>query len=421
MLFGNQYEKIEELGHGGTGYVFKVRRGSDYFAIKACTSFDQEYRKRFDREIRIAQRINHPNVIQVFDFDLTGTNPFFVMELCDGSIERLISGKSFDELLAIALQICEGIKVLHDNRILHRDIKPANILIKDGIVKVSDFGYGFFLDHDSTTITSTNQTIGTAGYIAPEVFTVGGHEASVLSDIYSLGCTLGFIFSNGLHPQFCKPLDLPPKIAPIINRCTENIPSCRYSTVDEVIADLKALQTPIPFLGMQDIINQESKLDKTSFQENAFRLLMENKRWDELMRDLRLLKTSRLKEILSTIHDSDNTLLHLLEDVYYNDTESLKQFDDAETFAELCALIFSRTTNTLSRQKAIEMSMEIAIELNRFPAMKIVLNKMLTLMDDVELRESSGFLKSKKELLLSIEAALGTNLPRNVRMAAGIA
>ena len=420
MIFGNKYEKIEEIDHGGAGYVYKVRYGNDYYALKACTGFDQESRKRFEREIRIAKSLTHPNVIRVYDFDMTGANPYFVMELCDGSIKRFISGKSFDELLSLSIQICEGIYYLHDQGVLHRDIKPANVLVKDGIIKVSDFGFSFFLDHNSTTITSSNQTIGTAGYIAPEIFREGSHRASISSDIYSLGCTLGYVFSQGLDPSYCKPEDLPPKIVHIINRCKDNNPNLRYPSIHELLIDLKTLQNPIPFLGMQDLINRESEVDKKSFRENAFRLLMENKRWDELMRDLRLLKVSKLKDILTTIPDSENDFLHLLEDVYYNDTDSRKRFDDAEAFADLCALIFSRTTNILSRQKAIEMSLEIAIELNRFPAMRIVQNKMLNQMNDAELEASSGFLKSKKDLLLSLEGALGTSLSRNVRLAAGI-
>ena len=68
MFFG-EYERIDEIGHGASGYVYKVKKGNDFFALKACTGMYPEALKRFDREIRIAQSLNHTNVIHVYDYD----------------------------------------------------------------------------------------------------------------------------------------------------------------------------------------------------------------------------------------------------------------------------------------------------------------------------------------------------------------
>ena len=74
MHFG-EYEKIDELGHGASGYVYKCSKGSELYAVKVCTGMYDEALKRFDREIRIAQRLNHPNIIKVFDYDMNASNP----------------------------------------------------------------------------------------------------------------------------------------------------------------------------------------------------------------------------------------------------------------------------------------------------------------------------------------------------------
>ena len=175
------------------------------------------------------------------------------MDLCDGSIARHIKGKSYEELLSISVEICEGIRALHEAGVIHRDIKPGNILLKDGVVKITDFSFGAFIDHDSTTLTTSSQIVGTQGYIAPEIVVNGGHQATIQSDIYSLGCTLWFIFSGGVDPSYYKAQVINPNIVRIIEKCRENEPLRRYGSVKELIDELKALQTPVRYLSIKDL------------------------------------------------------------------------------------------------------------------------------------------------------------------------
>lgn len=107
MFFG-EYEKIEEIGHGASGYVYKVKKDDELYAVKACTGMDMVALHRFEREIRIAQSLNHPNIVQLYDFDLAASNPYYVMELCDEPVTRCIKGKNLDELLSIA--ISQGVR-----------------------------------------------------------------------------------------------------------------------------------------------------------------------------------------------------------------------------------------------------------------------------------------------------------------------
>lgn len=419
MHFG-EYEKIDELGHGASGYVYKCSKGGELYAVKVCTGMYNEALKRFDREIRIAQSLNHPNVVKVYDYDMTASNPYFVMELCDGSLANHIAGKSFDELLSLSIEVCEAVDALHKSGVVHRDIKPGNILIKNGQVKVTDFSFGAFINHDSTTLTTSDQLVGTDGYIAPEVYSQGGHYATMLSDIYSLGCTLWFIFSGGVSPNYYQPQSIQPNIVRIIEKCRENDPSLRYGSVQELIDELRVLQQPMAYLGIRELKEHELEMSKAAFRNNAFQLLMKNDRWDELIADLRLLGDARLKDIIQNVPGSGNDILLLLENVYNNDTENWKQFDDVDTYTNLCAQVFASTGDVLAKQKAIDMTLGFSINYNRWPAMRIINNSMLEKLTDEDIRLLSGFLRSNNDLLKSLEESLGISLKRSIRLAAGL-
>ncbi len=419
MFFG-EYEKIEEIGHGASGFVYRVKKGSDFYALKACTGLYPEALKRFDREIRIAQSLNHPNVIHVYDYDMGASNPYFVMDLCEGSALRSLNEKSFEELIALSIEVCEGIRALHDAGVIHRDIKPGNILSKDGQVIITDFSFGAFIGHDSTTLTTSSQIVGTQGYIAPEIISDGGHQATFLSDIFSLGCTLWFIFSGGIDPSYYNPQGIHPSVVRIIEKCRENEPLRRYSSVQEVIDELKALQAPIQYLSIKELKEHERDLTLPEFRNNAFQILMKNDRWDELIEDIRQLEDRRLSDIIKNVIGAGSEILLLLENVYSNDTDNWKQFEDVETYTNLCALIFNTTSDVLAKQKAIDMTLEFSITFNRWPAMRIIRDKMLNKLTDDEVRALSGFLKSNKELLESLENSLGTSLPKRIRVVAGL-
>lgn len=419
MFFGD-YEKIEEIGHGASGYVYKVKKDDELYAVKVCTGMDMVSLRRFDREIRIAKCLNHPNIIQIYDYDMTASNPYYAMELCDEPMTRCINAKSLNELLSLALEICEGVKALHDAGIIHRDIKPANIQMKGGKVKLTDFSFGAFIDHDSTTFTTTNQLIGTRGYIAPEIYRKGGHHATMLSDIYSLGCTLFFIFSGGVDPNYYKAQLLPPSLVLIIEKCRENEPSSRYNSVQELIDELKAIQKPIQFISMKELLTHEGKLSRAEVRTNAYQLLMKNDRWNELINDIRLLKDVRLNDIIKNVSGAGSSILLLLENIFNNDTDNWKQFEDVETYTSLCAQIFNNATDILTRQKAIDMTLEFSINYNRWPAMRIIRESMLDKLTDDEVMLLSGYLKTKKDLLVTLEESIGCQLKRSVRLAAGM-
>ena len=165
-----------------------------YVAIKTLKPnyVNQEtFVERFRREAKTAANLNHPNIVQIFDWGIE-EEPFFVMEYIEGNTLTSIVAKnrtiSLSDVLFIGAQVASGLQAAHQKGLVHRDIKPGNIMITpDGKVKVTDFGI-VSLQNEESDITKTGSILGTASYISPEQ--AQGRPVSIESDLYSLGTVL---------------------------------------------------------------------------------------------------------------------------------------------------------------------------------------------------------------------------------------
>jgi predicted Ser/Thr protein kinase len=192
-----QLEILELIGRGGMGFVFKARQPhlDRYVALKLLPdrlAKDPQFAERFGREGRVLAKLNHPNIVSVFDFGQAGGFYFLLMEYVDGVNlrEAMRAGKfSPAEALAIVPKICEALQYAHEQGVLHRDIKPENILLDTkGRVKIADFGIAKLIGEGpgSFTLTGTGAALGTPHYMAPEQLEKPG-EVDHRADIYSLG------------------------------------------------------------------------------------------------------------------------------------------------------------------------------------------------------------------------------------------
>ena len=133
-MIDNKYEVLDSLGQGGFGEVFKVRdiENGNEFALKVCTEKDEEYLRRFAREVRLMESIDDDSVVSILDFNLENEPPYFLMPLAEGSLKTKITSLKDNHKLAldVFLKVCKGIQVLHASKIIHRDIKPDNIFLK---------------------------------------------------------------------------------------------------------------------------------------------------------------------------------------------------------------------------------------------------------------------------------------------------
>ena len=191
-----RYVVTGRIGRGGMGMVY---RGLDEalereVAVKTLTAvegtLEDESRERFEVEAKAAARLQHPNIVTVFELGEERGMPFIAMELLPGAdLETLL--RAGDELLLVeklevVVQVCRGLAYAHEHGVVHRDIKPSNIrILDDGTAKIMDFGIAKL---GSTHLTKTGMMVGTIHYMSPEQ--VRGQVLDGRSDVFSLGVIL---------------------------------------------------------------------------------------------------------------------------------------------------------------------------------------------------------------------------------------
>jgi len=199
-----RYELREVLGRGAMGVVYKAY-DSFLDRIVAVKTYRQDIaaseqlRKRFEREVRTAGRLSHPNIVVVHDGGLENDTPFLAMEFIDGpTLEAELARRgrlSTKEALAIVLGVAEGLAFAHQQGVIHRDVKPANILLTpSGEPKVSDFGVAKLMTSESA---QTTMAVGTPSYMAPEQ--IEGKALDARTDVFGLA-VLAYELLTGQRP-----------------------------------------------------------------------------------------------------------------------------------------------------------------------------------------------------------------------------
>ena len=269
--FAGRYQIIEELGHGGMGRVYKVHdtKIGEKVALKLIRPeavLDKTAVERFSNELRLARKIRHKNICQMFDLGEDQGTRYITMEYVRGEdlkqLVRKVGRLSPGQAVGIARQVCEGLEEAHKLGIVHRDLKPQNIMVdEDGNARIMDFGIARSLSGKG--ITGTGIMIGTPEYMSPEQ--VEGKETDQRSDIYSLGIILyematGRVpfegetpFTIGVKHKSEAPKDprelnaqLPADLSRLILRCLEKDKAARYQTAAEVGAELEKIEKGIP-------------------------------------------------------------------------------------------------------------------------------------------------------------------------------
>ncbi|MFY9317724.1 MAG: protein kinase, partial [Burkholderiales bacterium] len=207
-----RYDLERVLGEGAMGRVYEGndtrlhRKVAIKTILKSALDSDsaKEYSQRFKREAQAVARLNHPNIVQVFDFAEEGDVAYIVMELVRGrELKTFFDAKErfeIKEAVHIMVSLCEALHFAHEAGIVHRDIKPANVMIdSQGRVKLTDFGVARITDPDRTVSdkTQAGTIVGTPAYMSPEQ--VNGAAIDRRSDIFSAGVIL-YEFLCGAKP-----------------------------------------------------------------------------------------------------------------------------------------------------------------------------------------------------------------------------
>jgi eukaryotic-like serine/threonine-protein kinase len=262
------YEILDAIGAGAMGEVYKARdtRLSREVAIKVLPPYfaqDRERLRRFEVEARASARLNHPNIVAIYDFGSHEGTAYLVTELLEGRTLRDELPLPRRKALEYAWQIAQGLAAAHAKGVTHRDLKPANLFVTgEGRVKILDFGLAkvtaseFSEEGTASFATRPGIAVGTVGYMSPEQ--ARGQNTDYRSDIFSFGVVL-YEMISGLRPfQRESAIDIlnailkedPPPlndnlVEPIVRRCLEKNPDQRFqSTSDLAFAIQNAREMP---------------------------------------------------------------------------------------------------------------------------------------------------------------------------------
>ncbi|MBI5351376.1 MAG: protein kinase [Chloroflexi bacterium] len=271
------YRIIEQLGQGGMATVYKAYHASldRYVALKVlhqAFNQDQTFTSRFQREARVVAKLEHPNIVPIYDYSEHEARPYLVMKYIEGDTlkARLHQGPlTSTEIEDVVNSIGAALAYAHRQGILHRDIKPSNVMIaKDGIMYLADFGLARIAQAGESTM-SSDSIMGTPQYISPEQ-AMGKKELDAGTDIYSFGVMLyemvvGQVpFSADtpfsiIHDHIYTPLPLPMKVNPKVPEPVQRVllkslakdRLDRYETVEEMMKAFKDawMEAGVPMQG----------------------------------------------------------------------------------------------------------------------------------------------------------------------------
>jgi putative methionine-R-sulfoxide reductase with GAF domain len=261
------YEIVQELGRGGMGVVYKARhlnlnRMVALKMILAGAHAGPNELARFRTEAEAVAHLQHPNIVQVYEYGAHEDRPYMALELVEGSLTKSLAGTPLPARQAAQWSetLARAVHYAHQRGVVHRDLKPANVLLsRDGVLKITDFGMAKMASGQTTGQTQTGAVLGSPCYMAPEQAEGKTRQIGPATDVYGLGAILYELLTG--RPPFQAPTlhdtlnmvrlreptppsrlqaKLPRDLETICLRCLQKEPDKRYPSAEALADDLRA-------------------------------------------------------------------------------------------------------------------------------------------------------------------------------------
>lgn len=354
--FGSVYDCHSELG--------------DKYAIKILKTNDSNAVLRFQKEVRLTSRLNHPNVVRVVAYDTTGEQKYYIMPKYQCSIMQIIPTlyNNFDRQYKVLTEILNGLVYLHEQGVLHRDLKPQNILYNsDTDIAISDLGFSRQVDSDSVRLTRFGDVFGTRRYISPEQER-NSEGVDEKTDIFAFGKIMEDIVTSFLHYEI--PND---ELGYIIDKCTNVHPDRRFTSAKELKNMVDNVYQNLLKIVTNDEINSNISLLEMGLMDTS----------DIISLALQLVSYTEedsIEKFFFALADDEyialeNQQLELLQSLvkklkdYY--TSQMWGFDYTDTIGTACKTFYELSTDSTIKALFLFIILEVGISHNRFYVMGI--------------------------------------------------
>jgi serine/threonine-protein kinase len=369
-----KYDVLDVLGQGGMGIVYRAvdSKIGRLVAIKMMTSGysgNPELLKRFYREAQSAGKLQHPNIVTIYDLGDEGGNPYMVMEFMQGEpLDKIIDERKpmpLADRLGVVVQMSSALHYAHQNGIVHRDIKPANVMVlQDGTVKLLDFGIARVSDN---SMTKTGQIMGTINYMSPEQLR---GQADSRSDVFSAGVVLFELLTGALpfdagdtpstiHRILNEPppplknyiAEYPDELEFVFDKVLAKDREDRYATAEDFGFELLGIQEGLKRTMLTEYINHARDLIKSKDLVKAKEKLLEVLKSDNHNTDAKML----MSEVQQSISKQQRAEQVNQLKVHANDAFEHNHLNDAISYLDQ-AIRLDKTNPDLQlfRDKVLE-------------------------------------------------------------------
>ena len=374
-----KYRDLTLIGRGGFGEVWKcIRKEDEQEFAKKQLSFDAPSAKeRFQKEVRILAKLDHPNIISIVTRHLKEEPPWYVMPLYSQSLASEITKLQGDpiRIQKIFGAILDGMEYAHAEGVLHRDLKPDNVLMNnDDEVVITDFGLGRIIDSESTRLTSTGQWMGSVLYMSPEQLR-DTKSADERSDIFSLGRILYELFTGPLSSAIQDTTSLNPAIAQIINRATRPDSDDRFQSISDLKKAWNAVVS-VPdsisdYKRIKEIVAGLAAVRDPNESDTSELLQLLGRYWDDndLLHDTLMALPA---EVIALMAEEDLPLVRGIIGRFVEHITSQRwNFSYTDSIGNQCGKVFELIDDPPIRAELLFCVVEVGVNHNRWHVMSV--------------------------------------------------